>query len=42
MALELRPISFREAQDFVRDNHRHNKPPVGHIWRILWLMLTDR
>lgn len=34
MSLELRPIAFRDAQDFVRDNHRHNKPPVGHKFSI--------
>lgn len=34
MALELRPISFRDAQEFVRENHRHNKPPVGHKFSI--------
>ncbi len=28
--LVLRPISFAEARDFVKENHRHNKPPVGH------------
>ena len=34
MSLELRPISFAEASAFVRDNHRHNKPPVGHKFSI--------
>ena len=34
MALELRPISFRDAQEFVRENHRHNKPPVGHKFSV--------
>ena len=34
MSLEIRPVSFSEAQDFVRDNHRHNKPPVGHKFSI--------
>lgn len=34
MALELRPISFLDAQKFVRQNHRHNKPPVGHKFSI--------
>ena len=32
--LELRPISFREAIKFVKENHRHNKPPVGHKFSI--------
>lgn len=34
MALELGPISFRDAQRFVRENHRHNKPPIGHKFSI--------
>jgi len=34
MALNLRPIKFREASAFVLNNHRHNKPPVGHIFSI--------
>lgn len=32
--LELRPCDFQTARDFVRDNHRHNKPPVGHKFSI--------
>lgn len=32
--LTIRPIDFRTAQDFVRVNHRHNKPPVGHKFSI--------
>lgn len=32
--LEIRPINFAEAQAFVRDHHRHNKPPVGHKYSI--------
>lgn len=32
--LELKPCTFRQAQDFVRENHRHNKPPVGHKFSI--------
>lgn len=32
--LELRPISFREAADFVNANHRHNRAPVGHKFSI--------
>lgn len=34
MSLELRPISFAEASAFVKHNHRHNKPPVGHKFSI--------
>ena len=32
--LELRPISFREATEFVKENHRHHKPPAGHKFSI--------
>lgn len=32
--LELRPITFKDAQTFVADNHRHNKPPTGHKFSI--------
>lgn len=32
--LELRPCDFHTAQVFVRENHRHNKPPVGHKFSI--------
>ena len=32
--LELRPISFREAAEFVGINHRHHKPPTGHKFSI--------
>lgn len=32
--LELRPCDFQTARAFVRDNHRHNKPPVGHKYSI--------
>lgn len=34
MSLELRPIDFQTARDFVGMNHRHNKPPVGHKFSI--------
>ena len=27
--LKIRPISIKEAQDFVKQYHRHNLPPVG-------------
>jgi hypothetical protein len=27
---KIRPISLKAAQEFVREHHRHNKPPVGH------------
>ena len=32
--LELRPVDFRTAQCFVAENHRHNRPPVGHKFSI--------
>lgn len=28
------PITFRRACDFIRELHRHNKPPVGHKFSI--------
>jgi hypothetical protein len=27
--IHLHPISIREAKEFVRQHHRHNKPPAG-------------
>ena len=27
--LELQPISFQEACDFIKENHRHHMPPTG-------------
>lgn len=32
--LEIRPVDFRTAQEFVREHHRHNKPPAGHKFSI--------
>ena len=32
--LEIRPVDFQTAQSFVRENHRHNRPPVGHKFSI--------
>lgn len=32
--LELRPIDYAMAREFVRLNHRHNKPPAGHKYSI--------
>lgn len=32
--LTIRPCDFRTAHDFVAENHRHNKPPVGHKFSI--------
>jgi hypothetical protein len=31
---QLRPITLRAAQLFVRENHRHNEPPHGHKFSI--------
>lgn len=33
-ALELCPVSFAEARDFVQLHHRHHQPPVGHKFSI--------
>ncbi len=32
--LQLQPISFAEAAEFVRQHHRHHIPPVGHKFSI--------
>ena len=32
--LELRPIDFQQARQFVGEHHRHNKPPVGHKFSV--------
>lgn len=32
--LELRPISFRDAAEYVDEHHRHHKAPVGHKFSI--------
>ena len=32
--MNIRPISLKTAQQFVRDNHRHNRPPVGHKFSV--------
>ena len=29
MVLSLRPITFRDACTFVKEHHRHHKPPQG-------------
>ena len=33
-ALTPIPLGLKDAQQFIRDHHRHNKPPVGHKWSI--------
>ena len=32
--LEIRPCSYQTAKEFVKENHRHNKAPVGHKFSI--------
>jgi len=32
--LELQPVSYREACEFVRRHHSHHKPPQGHKFSI--------
>ena len=32
--LEIRPISYAEAAQYVDDNHRHHRRPVGHKFSI--------
>ena len=32
--MNIKPISLKFAQEFVRQHHRHNKPPVGHKFSV--------
>lgn len=32
MTLEIRPITQKEAFQFVKENHRHHNVPVGALW----------
>ncbi len=32
--MRIVPISLKIARQFVKDHHRHNKPPVGHKFSI--------
>lgn len=32
--MEIVPITYRRACDFVRELHRHNKPPAGHKFSV--------
>lgn len=32
--MNLIPISFKDACDYVKTHHRHNKPPTGHKFSI--------
>lgn len=32
--MEIRPVTFKQAREFVKALHRHNKPPVGHKFSV--------
>ena len=32
--MEIRPITFREASNFINQHHRHHKSTVGHKFSI--------
>lgn len=32
--MEVVPIKFKEAAEFVRRHHRHHKPPCGHLFSV--------
>ena len=32
--MKVQPVSLKFAQAFVREHHRHNKPPVGHKFSV--------
>ena len=32
--MQIKPVSLKTAQAFVREHHRHNKPPVGHKFSV--------
>jgi hypothetical protein len=32
--MKIQPVSLKFAQEFVRQHHRHNKPPVGHKFSV--------
>ena len=34
MSLSLVPVTLAEAREFVRNFHRHNKPPIGHVFSL--------
>ena len=34
MGLEIKPITLKDANEFVRQYHRHHKPTVGHKFSI--------
>ena len=32
--MKIAPISLKLAQEYVREHHRHNKPPIGHKFSV--------
>lgn len=34
LMLQIKPIDFATAKEFVKENHRHNRPPAGHKFSI--------
>lgn len=42
--LEIRPITLKDANEFVRERHRHNGPTTGHKFSVLalgsWVALS--
>lgn len=34
MSLELTPLTRLEAQEFIRQHHRHHAPPPGDLFRV--------
>lgn len=34
MSLEIRPITLRAANEFIREKHRHNGPTAGHKFSV--------
>jgi hypothetical protein len=32
--MHIHPITLKQANEFVRNHHRHHKPAVGHKWSI--------
>jgi hypothetical protein len=32
--MNIKPISLKQAQVFVLEHHRHNKPPIGHKFSV--------
>ena len=34
LRLEVRPITFKDACDFIAQHHRHHRPPRGHKFSI--------